>query len=209
MTFPATVTIRNIDETLIYQKKFATQDEYENFKKPCVISREFREIKYCSIITARTNNLNNFAKDFFLPTFVNTALKFHSIWLKIFESPVFLIWDIVTFPIRVITLIPRIIYNQYYAKEKHPLYLYLIKEGVVPNQLINDQVYINVNFATKKSAKPANINFIEMPYYMRDNKNHSEEHSDLNSKKNGLLTESAIDLNPKKSPSTLIPKEEK
>lgn len=73
-----------------------------------------------SVMVIRTNSCASFAKDFFLPSVVNFALRANNIVVKIFGMLALLPYDLLTFPIRVITLIPRFIYNAK-AAEAHLL----------------------------------------------------------------------------------------
>lgn len=70
----------------------------------------FRLVK-AAIIPVRTNNLKNICKDVLLPTTVNRALKIHNLAGRIFAVVFALGFDILTLPIRLITLIPRAIHN--------------------------------------------------------------------------------------------------
>jgi len=64
-----------------------------------------------TLIPTRTNNLRNFAQDLFLPTFVNHALKLQNVVAKIFVILSALILDMLTFPIRLLTCMPKVLSN--------------------------------------------------------------------------------------------------
>lgn len=72
----------------------------------------------------RTYSLQLFVEDLFFPTLVNFALKIDHIAQKIFAYFICITWDFITLPIRLITAIPRCIYNAIKVK-KHPLRQFL------------------------------------------------------------------------------------
>lgn len=73
--------------------------------------------------------------------------------------------DVFTFPIRVVTCIPRYISNKVHAKEKNPFYNYLKSSGVDENLLKTNQVHVKLKFTGdgKPSSRHYNFNFIELP----------------------------------------------
>jgi hypothetical protein len=91
------------------------------------------------VCVIRTDTLENFATDLFLPTFINCALKVHQFAGKITAGIFFFIVDIATLPLRMITLLPRVIISLLYTKENHPGYQFLQKHSA------NPEVYRNVN----------------------------------------------------------------
>ncbi len=133
----------------------------------------------------RTDNWENFSKDFFLPTLVNHAIKVQHAVGKIFAILGALILDLITFPIRLITCIPRVLNNS--KKSENPLYQYLQANGVDRNISESDHVTVKLGwestsqyptsqwttrdgvFHQKHSQeqhwykKP--VNFIELPTY--------------------------------------------
>lgn len=111
----------------------------------------------------RTNNLTNFAKDFFLPTTVNQALRIQNTIGKVIAAVVALFVDLLTLPIRVIMAIPRVIMNS--KKEESPLYKYLLAEGVDSQLLASDYVQVGLTKQTGSTLawKEFHVNFIELP----------------------------------------------
>lgn len=102
------------------------------------------------IIPVRTDTLGNFCQDFFLPSLFNEALKTKDVALKIFLCIMMPIYDVITFPIRLITVIPRCIYNAMHPKEAHLFYKYLIDAGVLPKDLSPGHVLLQAEWVKKK-----------------------------------------------------------
>jgi hypothetical protein len=132
-----------------------------------------------TLITVRTNTLCNFINDFFLPTVVNHAIKIDNQITKYFAIVIALTLDIITFPIRCVTLIPRITINAY--QQAPPLRQSLISAGINQQFLSKPHIRLNLSAFTPTSLKscpddPNNskpfyfgkqmrINFIEVPSY--------------------------------------------
>lgn len=136
-----------------------------------------------TLMPVRTNNFKNFAKDFFLPTIVNHAIKVQHSVGRIFAILGALILDSLTFPIRLLTCIPAVILNAWQAK--NPLKKYLVNVGVNPKLLKDDHVRERMQWeklsATGYTTTPdgvrhpcyqyithwseQNINFIKVPTY--------------------------------------------
>jgi hypothetical protein len=124
-------------------------------------------VLYGLAVPIRTNNLKNLATDLFLPTTLNYAVKLEMTILKVLAIVASLFIDLLTLPIRCLTLIPRIITN--YFKENNPMYQYLSNAGM-DKDLLNED-FVKVQFETSssngksKSTKINNIAFVEMPGY--------------------------------------------
>jgi hypothetical protein len=132
-----------------------------------------------TLITIRTNTLCNFANDFFLPTVVNHAIKIDNQITKYFAIVIALTLDIITFPIRCVTLIPRITVNAH--QQASPLRQPLFLAGINQQFLNKPHIKLNLSAFTPNSLKsgaddPNNltpfyigkmmrINFIEVPSY--------------------------------------------
>lgn len=128
----------------------------------------------------RTNNLKNFAKDFFLPTTINRAIKVQNTVGRIFAILFSLVLDTITFPIRLLTCIPRVISNS--KQGEHPLFKYLKDQKVDKKLLESDHVLVELAWETTdehnftqigntKTYNPVrrsvteNVNFIETPIH--------------------------------------------
>lgn len=73
------------------------------------------------VVPLRTQNLGDFSRDFFLPTFVNLSLKIHNTALKIIASVFAVALDILTFPVRLLTSPFRAYYNHTHPEPVHPI----------------------------------------------------------------------------------------
>jgi hypothetical protein len=120
-------------------------------------------------IPVRTDSLKNLCKDMFLPSFIYVALKSNGLASKIFLGIITLALDIITLPIRLVTVIPRAIYNAAHPKQAYPFYQYLINNGVAPNDLNVGHVYVEVikidaiNNKYNLSSEGTTLNFMELP----------------------------------------------
>ena len=177
---PFCIKVSNLDNNYKWEKQL-TSDEYQQVKHynkgkstVSIIPATFKPV--------RTNNLKNFSKDFFLPTTVNHAIKVQNTVGKIFAVLAALILDALTFPIRFLTCIPRVILNA--IQQDNLLQKYLMAEGVDKKLLKSGHVRVrweweqmSQSFWTTKDevqyAKHSpenhwsekNINFIEVPTY--------------------------------------------
>jgi len=126
-------------------KNFNSVEEFQAVANLCDNKRRISWLESL-IIPVRTDNFNSFCKDFFLPGLFNEALKTKDVALKIFLCIMMPIYDIITFPIRLITVIPRSIYNAMHPKEAHPFYQYLINNGVDAADLSVGHVYLETEW---------------------------------------------------------------
>lgn len=133
----------------------------------------------------RTHNLVDFSKDFFLPTVINHAIYVQNIAGKFFAIIFGIALDLVTFPLRVITVIPRVISNT--VKEENTLHKYLRTQGADAKLLADDYVKVKLEW-NRTSQTPTSalttrdgtvhrrygqekhwfektVNFIELPSY--------------------------------------------
>lgn len=91
------------------------------------------------LIPTRTHEWGCFAKDLFLPLFINYALKINNVILKFFASLPSLIVDVITIPIRLISS-PYQLWKRYKQPISHPLFNY-INELENSDELIPDDPY--------------------------------------------------------------------
>lgn len=122
------------------------------------------------IIPVRTDNFSNFCKDFFLPGLFNNALKTKKVALRIFLCIMMPIYDLITLPIRLITVIPRYIYNAKHPKEAHLFYQYLIQKGVAPADLSAGHVHLEIEQQNQSglliTQGGCTFNFIHLPRFV-------------------------------------------
>lgn len=129
------------------------------------------------IVPVRTNSIKNFCSDFFFPAllyvrscFENRVLEINNLVARIFLALASIVLDICTLPLRMITVIPRAIYNYCYSKEKHNLYKFLIKNGVSSDDLERDSVYVQVMSKNNREIEMSQgtFNFIHLPLYAEE-----------------------------------------
>jgi hypothetical protein len=123
------------------------EDQTDQFNQVMGIIRSERKVFLAErlIIPTRTDDLIYFPIDFFCPA----SLEYQSQRIEnaighIFSSLICLAVDIITFPWRVITVIPRIIYNLKHPKEDYLFYKYLKDHGVNPSDLTYGTVKVRV-----------------------------------------------------------------
>lgn len=110
-----------------------------------------------TVIPLRTDCWGDFAKDFFLPTFINHAIKVDNVVLKIIASVFAIALDIVTFIPRLIASPFRAIYNHKH-KSEHAL-IGLIKDKPEFTQAVKSGVLkIRVKFENVDIQTDADLN---------------------------------------------------
>lgn len=181
---PNYIKVSNLENKTVWEKQLNEEEvqQVKGYIKECkstvsLISATFKPV--------RTNNLSNFSKDFFLPTTVNHAIKVQNTVGRIFAVLASLVLDAVTFPIRLLTCIPRVISNS--KQKENPFRKYLIDEGVDKKILESDHVRVKLGWEktnqdcyTKWTDKDGKVhtkyhqkqywekepvNFIEQPTY--------------------------------------------
>lgn len=154
--------------------KICTKQGDELWRKEIFSSQEAQEFiqKYgktvqkpdwvkATILPIRTDNLNNFAKDLFLPTFVNQTLKIHNVGLRSFASFFAIMLDVITFIPRVLLSPFKAFYDHYKKEPKHPLNNLLKKQVDQLDiqiyqeiiELKNDEEDNNIKYANKTAEK--------------------------------------------------------
>jgi hypothetical protein len=153
----ANIKVTNPENQIFWQKQL-TEAEYDEVKN-CVEDRSVDGFKGC-FFPVRTNNWNNFSKDFFFPSMINYAAKTGDVFQRMIEHVVLFFVDLITLPIRVLTCIPRIIYNA--MQEERPISLYLKKQNNVDSKLLEtDQVLVEI--MKEGYWNSWNIHLIEIP----------------------------------------------
>lgn len=132
-------------------EKPLSEEEFDNIWKLCH-SRGTVYVIPATVVPVRTGNGKNFCKDFFFPTLFNQALTIKNLAVKIIASLAALILDIATFPLRLLTAAPWVLINRKSAKnESHPLWRYLVAEGV--NSKITQSEHVRVKFTWEIEPK--------------------------------------------------------
>lgn len=163
MTFSLKVKNNHQDANYILEKDFNGLNDIKTIKS--LVKNNFWHIS-AQFIPVRTNNLKNFAQDFFIPGLLQLASQIHS---ASFVDKLFLgffggVLDVGTFPFRVLTIIPRAIYNMLYPKEKDLFYQYLLSQGVSKQTLKQDSVYIELNWVENINNGPFTLRHGEEKY---------------------------------------------
>jgi hypothetical protein len=176
------IRIYNLENNEAWEKRL-TDEEY-NQVKDYVDGKDSISMIPAMFKPVRTNNLKNFSKDFFLPTTINHAIRVQNTVGKIFAILASLVLDVFTFPLRLLTCLPRVISNA--NQKENLLHKYLITQGVEKKLLESDHVRIRLEWkrsnivrtpiwTTKNGVKlkhnqakhwmEKNVNFIEVPTY--------------------------------------------
>lgn len=140
-----TLTIKNPQNGHSYSEQFSAQ-EWENAGYNKILN-EGNRISSAAILTplvipVRVDKWKNFAKDLFLPLTVNMAIKINNFALKVIAILICFIFDIATFPIRIITAIPWKIAAP--KKEENPFYKSLKEKNVPENILQGEFVMVKI-----------------------------------------------------------------
>ncbi|KAF3361459.1 Uncharacterized protein PHSC3_001833 [Chlamydiales bacterium STE3] len=112
------------DRTFTLQDK----DEYERVLKLCKNKKNMAGLFKASIIPIRTDS-SSIGTDLFLPTLIHGVIKTKNA-SKVCFILLALLWDSVTLPFRLITLLPRVCYNAFAKSTDHPLIPYLKEKGL-------------------------------------------------------------------------------
>ena len=148
-------------ETTLHQSEFP---QIQSHIRDGIFKRRPVVLLTSWLLPIRTNNGKNFAKDFFLPTLINQALRVEDSAARIFAILGAILIDVVTFPIRVLTAIPRIVYNG--LQKPHPLATYLRDNGVDEQILETGHVYVEYGLEGPTSLSGfQHVNLIAVPLY--------------------------------------------
>ena len=139
---PTYITVTNLENSTVWTQS-CTPEEARSFKNQGYLQGKSSIAPFkASLIVVRTHDWNSFSTDFFLPTTMNHAIK--ATTCKVIAIIAALILDILTFPVRLITLIPRAIYNA--RQYKVPLHKYLLDKGVDPKLLATNTLRVKVGW---------------------------------------------------------------
>lgn len=119
--FQANIQLKNKQGAIIWQKPFASKDEFSEFIKQNGHSKNGWSLLRGTVIPLRTESLKHFTKDLFLPTFVNFSLKINNLALRVIASTFAVALDMITLPVRLLTTPYRIHYNCQNPEAEHPL----------------------------------------------------------------------------------------
>jgi len=147
------IKIQTPDGKTSWKKDFteAEEKDYRAIKGLCQ-SRSTVFIFPAALIPVRSDSCKNFCKDFFLPTLINQAIKVKSMAGRVFAAFFALLFDLITFPIRLLTCIPTALCNK--KKATHPLHKFLrTQKDVDPKLLQCEYVKVKSTYETASKTK--------------------------------------------------------
>lgn len=162
MTFAIRIKENADAKTWRFEKTFDSPAEFRRLEKLCV-SKPIVNSPY--FVAARTDTWSHFCEDFFLPSTLHTTLKMKTLAEQIFTVIGHLLLDMVTLPVRLLTLIPQYLGNK---KQDHPLHKYLVQEKADPRILNTNQVYLQkVSLGRNQGMEilEENLRYVELPDY--------------------------------------------
>jgi hypothetical protein len=118
---------------VVWERPLQDEAEYRDVKEMCTSGRAV-DLPYILLFPVRTNSLSNFAEDFFFPMLYHGSSKVDSCVQRYIENIITFLIDLVTLPIRIVTCIPRALYN---AQQKEHRFLTYLKKNSVPEQLVS------------------------------------------------------------------------
>jgi len=119
-----------------------TEDQYHQFNAAKGKGYGILPMLICTI---QTDTLENLCADLFLPTFIHVASKTNLVSGRFLIQLAALFLDLLTLPIRLLTLIPRIAIGLIYQKETHPLYQFIQKHSKHPEIYREaDPIYLTI-----------------------------------------------------------------
>jgi len=119
-----------------------SEDEFFKFK---AANRGSYGILPMAICVISLGTLKHLAVDLCCPTFFNCALKTSKVAGRVVFGIGFLFLDLITLPLRLVTLLPRLGVNIIQPKEKNSAYRFLEQNSINPNIYRNvDTVYCTV-----------------------------------------------------------------
>lgn len=107
--------------------------EFDQVVSYCNRGRKSVNFFAATLYPVRTNTLANFAKDAFLPTVMNHAIKVENTALRVLAIIGALFLDLITSPIRLLAAVPRIVLNMFKGEQILFLYLQNLGHGDVLN----------------------------------------------------------------------------
>lgn len=145
--YSGNVCIEDKQQNVLYTREFLSEEVANDFIAKYGNSAPNISFLKASLVPVRTDNGIDFAKDLFLPTFFNHALKTKDLSIKILTSAVGISWDLLTFTPRLVAA-PFHVYSQSKIPP-HPLIKLLksnhnakksIRKGIVIIKIYKNQV---------------------------------------------------------------------
>lgn len=171
---PTYIEVTNPVNQCFWRKELTPMD-YDRVRSYCKGSKEI-PIFGALLTPVRVHTWEHFSKDFFFPTLVNQALKVQSSVGRIFAVVFAFIFDAITLPARLFTVIPRLLYAS--KKEQSGLYQYLQTEALgMPDITEGDYVKVKLGWEApgrsllseeepelRQYWRTSRVNFIELPF---------------------------------------------
>lgn len=142
--------------TILLTQDFSSYKEGQRIFSNCQSARRIKVLE-ALLYPVRTHTWASFYQDLFIPataTF-HAASRVKTVAGKIFLYLLLaasLAADAATLPIRMLTAIPRCVYNNRHAKELHPLYKYLVAEGVAKAKLTGPRIGLDGGYIVTEEA---------------------------------------------------------
>lgn len=130
----------------IFEKNFDTFEEFHEVDLLCKGSNLKERANFIEqmFTPTRTDTLSNACKDLFFPMLFNTALKIDKLAIKLLVIPGSILLDMLTFPIRLINLIPIYLSND--TRDAHPLHRFLSENGADQSLLQTNTIFLEKYF---------------------------------------------------------------
>lgn len=114
------VTVQDAKGRDLYRREIQSDREIEPWIEANKPSVQGWGVLKSSFVPVRVDNLADFFRDVYFPTFINHALKINNICLRILVSCVAIVWDLITLPIRSLTW-PIRMYSYHYNSKPLPV----------------------------------------------------------------------------------------
>lgn len=119
--------------------ELANEEELQQVAALCEDSHNMAGFFKATVMPIRTDSWEALARDFFYPTLLNfylssafsESLEKTSMVSAVSFIILAILYDALTSPIRLVMLLPRVIYNQYVTPREHPLQVFLRDRGIL------------------------------------------------------------------------------
>lgn len=139
--FSGYISIQDQNEVELFHREINSSQEGQEFLREYGQSVPGWSACAFSLIPVRTDAWGDFAKDLFLPAFINGALRVDCLFCQVIVSILAIAVDIVTFPVRLITAPLRAVYNCMNRSE-HPIASLIAHQDAAQEALENGQLEV-------------------------------------------------------------------
>ncbi len=143
------LTIATLDQKVEWNVTLSSEEELKNVRDLLDRTPKNSLLKGL-IIPIRTKG--SFVRDLFLPTFLNQAIKVQNLFRKILAMIGAIFLDFFTLPVRLITALPRVIYNKCIEDAFHKF----LRENGAPEHILN-QDFVQVTLFWKKEYETLSV----------------------------------------------------